>query len=243
MIRRTVKSMLRRCGFELRRYRLSTSESARMAAMLASHRVDVVFDVGANVGQFVLHLREIGYRGRVISFEPLSVAHEVLSRTAGGDASWTVAPRAAIGYTDGEAEINIAGNSESSSVLPMLESHRRSAPESVYTGIERVPLRRLDTLASGYLEPSSRAFLKIDTQGYEHQVLEGAAAVLPRVVGVQLEMSLTPLYEGGRLMPEMVKALEHLGFELWGLNPAFVDPTSGRVLQVDGTFFRSRNDA
>jgi hypothetical protein len=83
-------------------------------------------------------------------------------------------------------------------------------------------------------------FLKIDTQGYEDRVLRGAVELLPRAVGLQLEMSLVSLYEGQRRFDEMYVELVGKGFELWSMSPAFVDPRSGRLLQVDATFFRSQ---
>ena len=63
------------------------------------------------------------------------------------DPLWDVYPRCAIGDHNGEVEINIAGNSESSSILPMLESHRSAAPDSAYQGKEIVPIKTLDDVA------------------------------------------------------------------------------------------------
>jgi hypothetical protein len=81
-------------------------------------------------------------------------------------------------------------------------------------------------------------FLKIDVQGFEPQVLEGAARLLDRTQGVQLELSLAPLYEGQTLFLPLVDWLAKKGFELWALIPGFIDNKTGRMLQVDGIFFR-----
>jgi hypothetical protein len=150
-----------------------------------------------------------------------------------------VAERAAIGDRDGEIDIHVSANSFSSSALDLLESHLRTAPESRYVGRERSPLRRLDGIAAPYLRPDSVTLLKIDTQGFEDKVLDGAAGILPRVDGMQLELSLVALYADQKLMPEMLERLRGLGFALWGAWPELVDPDTGRVLQVDATFFRS----
>lgn len=88
--------------------------------MLKAHEVNLVFDIGANAGQFAQSLRELGYRGRIVSFEPQSEAREQLERAASVDPLWEVAPKAAIGAEDGEIELNLAANSISSSLLPML---------------------------------------------------------------------------------------------------------------------------
>lgn len=234
-----VRRIIRNFGLDIRRYRPASSESAQLQAMLSSHGVDLVFDVGANIGQFGQFLRNAGYKGRIVSFEPMSSARGRLLEVSKSDPLWEIAPQAAIGNEDGEIELNIAGNSVSSSVLRMLDAHSSAAPGSSYSGSEMVPLRRLDSLAPDYLLTDSVPFLKVDTQGYEDRVLGGAADTLQRVIGLQLELSLIPLYEGQILYDELVPRLKDLGFELWGMTPAFIDPTSGRLLQVDATLFRS----
>src|SRR5690242_4792078 len=118
-IRRTAN----RCGVDITRYRPAASESGRLAAMFAHHGVNLVLDVGANVGQFAQGLRRAGYSGRILSFEPLAQAHGRLLSAARSDPNWTIAPRVAIGDQEGEIEIHVSGNSVSSSVLDMLERH------------------------------------------------------------------------------------------------------------------------
>lgn len=155
-----------------------------------------------------------------------------------GDVLWEAGPRVAVGAEDGEVDIHVAGNSVSSSVLQMLNAHSAAAPGSGYVGIERVPMRRLDTIGFEFVRPDSVVFLKIDTQGYEREVLRGASELIRASVGCQLELSLVPLYESQALYAEMLNELQGLGFDLWSIVPAFVDPKSGRLLQVDATFFR-----
>jgi hypothetical protein len=127
----------------------------------------------------------------------------------------------------------------SSSILPMLDAHGIAAPQSRYEGSETVPLRTLDSAASQYVTPESRTFLKVDTQGYERQVLDGARTILSTVTGVSLEVSLIPLYSGQQLMPEIVEHMQKSGFGLWGVVPAFVVAQTGRTLQLDAVFFRT----
>ena len=143
-----------------------------------------------------------------------------------------------MGDQDGEIEIHIAGNSVSSSVLPMMEAHSSAAEGSAYVGIEKTPIFRLDSVAPSYLAQSSRPFLKIDTQGYEWQVLDGARETLSQCQGVLCELSLVPLYEGQHLWMEMIQRLESEGFTLWSIQKGFTDLRDGRTLQVDATFFR-----
>jgi FkbM family methyltransferase len=232
------KRILQRFGLELRNFSVEKSENARFLTMLSYHQVNTIFDIGANEGQFGSMIRNFGYKGKIISFEPLTHARKRLHKISQNDRLWKVAPQSAIGEVNGEIEIHIAGNSESSSVLNMLESHIKAAPNSKYIGSERVPLRTLDTLAIDYTENNSIVFLKIDTQGYEEKVMNGAHKLMKNIVGLQIEISLVPLYEGHSLLDEMLLNLKEKGFELWGLSTVFSDPDTAQLLQIDATFFR-----
>jgi hypothetical protein len=106
----------------------------------------------------------------------------------------------------------------------MLTAHSSAAPGSAYLGHESAPLITLDSVAPPYLEAAEAPFLKIDTQGYEWHVLDGALATLPKVRGIQMELSLIPLYEGQRLWRKCIERLDAEGFVLWALQPVFVDP-------------------
>jgi FkbM family methyltransferase len=233
-----IKRLARHLGIDLRAYRPARSEAARLARFLACHQIDTVLDVGANSGQYARYLRSIGYRGRIICFEPLSVAHAALTRWADKDPGTTVAPRQALGYGTGLIAINVSANSESSSILSVSETHLQSEPGARSVAVETVQLGRLDTVALGYMSEAKRVFLKIDVQGYELSVLRGAADILPRICGLQLELSLYPLYVGEPLYREVIDAVESLGYTLHDLNPCFSDNATGRTYQLDGIFFR-----
>ena len=226
-----VRRLARKAGYDIRRFTPTSSPDAQLKAVFDCFGVDLVIDVGANIGQYGQLLRQLDYRGTILSFEPLADAHAALAAAAADDANWRVAPRMAIGASDGSIKINVAGNSASSSVLPMLDRHLAAAPGSAYRASEDVDLRRLSTAVSlaGFTAP----FLKIDTQGYERAVLDGAGAVLDAAVAVQAELSLMPLYDGGVGYREMLDRFEREGFELWSLWPGFADPASGRLLQAD----------
>ena len=237
-IKKHLRKIINARGFDLHRLTPSSNPAFQLLKALNHFDIDLVLDVGANVGQFASELRSVGYKGNLVSFEPLSAAHTALSEAAGRDPKWHVHPRSAIGDYDGEIEINIAGNSVSSSVLPMTELHSSAAEGSAYVGVESVPLCRLDSVAPAYLAKSRRPFLKIDTQGFEWQVLDGAVATLPKIHGIICELSLAPLYEGQLLWMDIIHRLETDGFTLWSIQKGFTDPRDGRTLQIDAIFFR-----
>jgi FkbM family methyltransferase len=223
-------------GLDVVPYRHTRHPIARRTRLFAQHGIDLVLDVGANAGQYGRFLRNIGYEGRIISFEPLSSAFAALEQTRRGDILWE-AHRVALGDHDGSATLNVSGNSESSSLLSMLPAHLEAYPDSRYVAVEQVPMTTLAGVI-GEAARGSRIFLKIDAQGYERQILEGARGELDRVTGVQVEMSIVPLYEGEPLMHQMIPFIADRGFILMSLEPGASDQRTGQLLQVDGLFFR-----
>ena len=237
-LKHLAKRLINVAGFELRRIKPKTNPAYQLLIGLKRFDIDLVFDVGANAGQFASELRDIGYAGEIVSFEPLSAASLSLSARAADDSKWHVHQRGAIGDFDGEIEINISGNSVSSSVLPMTEAHSSASIKSAYVGSEKVPIFKLDSVTPEYRAATHRTFLKIDTQGFEWQVLDGASETLAAAQGVLCELSLVQLYEGQRLWLDMIKRFEREGFTLWAIQRGFTDPRDGRTLQADAIFFR-----
>jgi len=200
---------------------------------------DVIFDVGANTGQFAQSLRASGYHGHIISFEPLSDAYATLAAAAASDPLWDVAERSALGGSDDWAEINIAANSYSSSLLPMLDLHREVAPQSAYQGTEPCRVTTLDSyIERTFSDPTILFGLKIDTQGYEAKVLAGLRRNHDRVKVIVCEMSLAPLYAHGPSMSELCHLLAELGYRCVALGPELEDPRTGELLQANGVFVK-----
>jgi len=238
MLSKTIKGLAHKAGFELHRLSPTTNPAFQLLKGLEHLGVNLVFDIGANTGQFSSGLRSVGYNGQIISFEPLPDAYQGLMAAAAYDPLWQVHPQSALGDVDGEIEINIAGNSVSSSVLPMLEAHSMAAAGSAYVDKVKVPITQLDFVAGEYLKGSENYFIKIDTQGFEWEVLDGARETLANAQGVLCELSLVPLYEGQHLWIDVMGRLESEGFTLWAIQKGFTDPHNGRTLQVDAIFFR-----
>jgi len=237
MIKQCIKNALRNMGYDLIRYDPASHPYARRKKLLDVYGVNVVMDVGANAGQYAKSLRSIGYKGNIISFEPLSSAYDELKENADGDELWE-AIHCAIGNGDGKIEINISGNSFSSSILKMLPAHEKSAPNSKYIGKEEVEIRKLDSVFGEVCRTDQSIYLKIDTQGFEKSVIEGAENVLSFIHTIQLEMSLTPLYEDELLFNEMYQLLYQKGYRMVAIEQGFADEKTGQLLQVDGIFHR-----
>lgn len=232
-----IKKFLWTLGCDISRFSPESHPLARRKQLLDSNEIDVVVDVGANIGQFGHQLRALSYQGRIFSYEPLRSAFKVLEVKSGRDKKWQ-AFNLGLGDIEEKRSINISGNSYSSSLLEMLPSHSNVEPSSAYIGQETITLTTLDSIFDTILTPQDQIYLKIDTQGYESKVLEGAQASLEHIPLVQIEMSLVPLYLGAPLLQEMLSLMEELGYTLVSVEPAFTDPVSGRLLQVDGVFQR-----
>lgn len=238
------RSAVRHAGFDIRRFPVG-HPTHDLVSQLAFHAITCVFDVGANEGGYARSLRKFGYRGRIVSFEPVADAFARARRAAARDRAWEVV-QLALGAETTTATINVAGNGgHSSSLLTMLREHERVQPSAAYVRTEVVEQRAFDEVAPTLLSPDDRVLLKLDVQGYERQVLEGAEATLARgaVHGLQLEMSFVPLYDGGWLYDETLAWARGRGFELTRIIPGFTDHASGRMLQADGLFFRPYSGA
>lgn len=227
---------LRRALNKLRKRPKETPD--KLAAVIKDHRIDVVLDVGGNHGQTGEFLRQIGYRGRIVSFEPLPSAHAVLSEKAKDDPNWEVAPRMAIGAEPGTGIIHESEASDVSSLLPATaEMHAAFHKTRVVQDVE-TEIHSLDELFDSYVKPGERVLLKIDTQGFEKAVLDGAQDSLPRIAGVKIELSLFPLYEGEALYIDLLPVLHQAGFETYMLTETNFSVDLRRQLQVDAVMFR-----
>lgn len=231
--------LLRRYGLDIVRLENTTMEYQAVVDTIRASGASIVLDVGANAGQFGDLVLDTGFRGHLISFEAIEEVHRELVRHAKKRSStWAVAPCLALGSERGHAELNVSGNSVSSSLLPMRREHVVALPTSTYVSTEQVRVERLDDVAPQLMPDQGMVFLKIDTQGFELEVLKGAKGILPRIVAIQIEMSLVPLYEGAPVFLDALSYMESLGFELFSLVCGFKNKETGRLLQVDGVFLR-----
>lgn len=188
---------------------------------LDSRKVDLVFDVGANDGHFGLWLRESGYRGGIVSFEPIRALFDRLEARAQEDEAWEAHP-VALGEKPGTARINVSASAVFSSLRPHREAATTFDPEAVPVRTEEIAIATLDAFAP--LHAGRTCFLKIDTQGFEQQVLLGARATLPMLQGVQLELPIIHLYSGVWGMSEAISFMAGQGFVVAQIRPVNYHP-------------------
>lgn len=240
MIWGLIKQAVKPIAFSnMHRYGLELTRTMSLASFLSFNRVDLVVDVGANEGQFARKLRWQGYDGPILSFEPISSVFETLSGHVAKDRLWD-ARRLAIGAEQGEAEINVALASDLSSMKPVSQFGLGWDARVETVKVEKVKVARLDDELRGV--PGRRLFLKIDTQGFEREVMQGAPETLERCVGLMLELPVEHIYDD---MWSFGQALNHL--DALGFVPAQIrhvasighDPTS--YVEFDCVFRRKRD--
>ena len=198
---RLVKSGFDRLGLEFQR-------STTLRRFLSTHPIDLVVDAGANLGQFAGLVRSKGYKGRIWSFEPVGHVFDAVAARAKSDPSWQVS-KLALGDKPGEAEINVSNNHTLSSFLPA-SSMLASYDAADGTVRETVRVETLDRVLKD--DPARSIFLKLDVQGFEKPVLEGAKGTLERVHALYVELPVEHLYEGEWTFAEAIAYLDALGF-------------------------------
>ena len=206
--------------------------------LLALQGIDTVLDVGANVGQYARLLRSWGYRGRIISFEPLSAAFRQLKARADGDPAWQVF-NIGLGERETTATIHISANTVYSSLLPATPALHAYDAQSGAVATETITVRRLDMVLPEVCGGPGNIFLKVDTQGYERQVLAGAGELLAGFKGIQLELSEIPMYAGESTFMEMTRLMAERGFRIGLLRPFAHDPRTKLLVQSDVVFVPS----
>ncbi len=207
-VKKYFKKLLRQFGFDIIKFTPSSHPIASLKLLLNSYQIDLVLDVGANIGQFGEFLRQnLNYKKDIISFEPLYREFEILKSKVESDKHWTVY-NIALGDFDGTSEINVSENSYSSSILNMMLTHLEAAPNSRYIRREPIKVKKLDSIFDNICHSSKTIFMKIDTQGFEDKVLKGAEESLQKIPLIQLEMSLTLLYDGQILFDELFELMK-----------------------------------
>ena len=214
------------------------NNSYRLTLSLREKNINYILDIGANEGQFVKELRFYGYKDKVVSFEPLLEAHKKLTEISKNDNDWEIFRPLALGNKNTKNIINISKNSVSSSILNMSEEHIVNAPESRFIGKQSIEEIKLDDIFNELKIENKNLFLKIDTQGYEFQVLEGVQKNLYLFKGILVEVSLSELYEGQKPWLEIINLIQSHGFKLWSVDRGFTNKKNGKTLQMDLCFFK-----
>jgi len=238
-----VERLFRGLGYVIEpawRYSPNTLET-HLAALLRMQAITCVLDVGANVGQYHDRVRHsVRFDGHVVSFEPVAANFAQLERKAPSDPRWSLF-HCALGAENTRSQINVMRETQLSSFLsPDHTAVKEYTHQNDVVYREEIEVR---TLADAFREieqraiPTDRCYLKLDTQGYDLQVLEGAKPVLDRVFAMQMEMPLLPIYKGMPSLSDGLATVSGLGFDATGLFPVARDSRL-RLVELDCVFTR-----
>lgn len=230
--------LLRRFGITVTRSR-NVDPGLRLAIarqhVLSKLEISRVLDIGANRGQWALETFKGGYSGEIFSFEPTGAAFQVLNSITSSNVSWT-ALNVAVGSHKGTEVMNISANEElSSSFLEMGYEHSRAAPHSEFVSLEEVKVVTIDN----YIPLSSRVFLKIDTQGYEYEILKSIQKESwESIDALEIEVSFVPAYVNGIFAEEVIRFLRERSFRPYRLENGLARTGFGQLIQADILFVK-----
>ncbi|MDQ7799473.1 MAG: FkbM family methyltransferase [Candidatus Edwardsbacteria bacterium] len=236
-IKRKLHKIMNGFGFDIVRYQPNSTPDEKLLQLLTYYKINTVIDIGASNGGYAKRLRGLGYRNKIISFEPLRSPYAELVKYSERDPLWYV-HNYGFGNTNMSSIINVAENSDSSSLLEMLPAHEVAAPHAKYVGKEEIKIKKLDTVFSEFIGPNDIVYLKIDAQGYEHMILKGGNNSLEKINTIQVELSLIPLFKGQLTFDNLIDLLKQKGYTMVSVEPGFRNKLTGQLLQFDGIFHR-----
>jgi len=224
LVKKTIKNILRSSGYAVKKVAIDNIDE-NLRVLFKTLEVNCVLDVGAHFGEYAQSLRDLGYKNKIISFEPLKSNFEILSNKAKYDDNWDVY-NFALGRTNSTSDINVSNDTVFTSFLNATEySNEQFGTKTHISRQERVEIFTLDSVfkqcCNGVNEP--KVFLKLDTQGYDLEVVAGAKESLGKVIGIQSEVSVKKIYED---MPDWLNAIalySSLGYEVTGMYPVSRD--------------------
>jgi FkbM family methyltransferase len=238
-VKNLVKKILGQFGYDLVRLPHPGSLGRHLQELFRDADINLVCDVGARHGEYSGELRGLGYRGWITSFEPVAENFRTISANRRGDKYWK-GFNMALGSEPATLKINVtAGSAMSSFREPNEYARSEFTEDAVITGTEAVDVRTVAAMLPELKElvPDPRIFLKLDTQGFDLEVLKGAEPVLKHVRALQSEVSVKPIYENMPPYAEAIAAYQSHGFELAGLYPVHVDKC-GAVIEFDCVMIR-----
>jgi FkbM family methyltransferase len=196
-------------------------QATYLRKLFRSFDIDCVIDVGANLGQYHDFLRdEVEFKGEVISFEPIPSLAAELERRAKSDRHWTV-HQCALGAAGGTALLNVMSSTTFSSFLKPKHCMQRFRSSNDVREQVAVPVKTLDDFLPDLMNDLGveRPYLKLDTQGFDLEVVRGAPQSMSKICALQTEASVRPIYEGMPTFPTVLEQLEALGFAPSGIFP------------------------
>lgn len=234
------QTFFRLFGLQISYFNPSNAEIALIDYLLSKYNIKTVVDVGANEGQFALKLLNKNYyKGKIISFEPVSSSFQQLLKNSQQASNWAVV-QCAVGDSTGQVPINISQNSVSSSLRKVNAHTVEAEAGTAIVNTEMVSINTLDTLLKAH-QWQNDLWLKIDVQGFEREVLQGASETLKQAKVVQIELAVIPSYEQSPYLEEIIATMRASGFLLYSIMNGFRNYKTGQMYEMEGFFIRDNS--
>lgn len=240
-VNRLINSAARRRGYEITPiWRLEAQPLARhLKSIFNRYEIDCVMDVGGNKGQYHDFLRdEVGFEGLIITFEPVAQYVQLLRERAKSDLNWRIFAHA-LGAIETTMEINVTSSPGLNSFLEPSTTHVEGFWDQVSIKKETVQIKPLDLIFKELQTEFkfSKIYLKLDTQGFDLEVIKGGTQSLSEITALQSEASVKPIYQGMPNFNTTIKTCEDFGFELSGTFPVSLDDEL-RLIEFDCVMVR-----
>lgn len=237
MYKKIIKNIFKKFGLEIKKYNPQDDFNFLITRCIKKFQIDCFWDVGANIGQTGESIRKHGYTGNILSFEPQEEAYKKLLKNSFNDPKWKIYEKCGLGQ-NGFKKINISKNSVSSSFLEMENLHIDKNPESKFIKKEEVKIISLNEVFNKEKNSFKKNFLKIDTQGYEKEVLDSGENILDNFIGISCEISVQPLYKNEARFLDIINCLNTKGFEIYSIHNSYYEIDFGQTFSVDIVFIK-----
>jgi FkbM family methyltransferase len=241
-IKKSIHKLFQYFGYEfIKLGHFDQGLGSHLVKVFTSRDIDCVLDVGGNTGQYGTYLREIGYTGFIVSFEPVSSAFAALQKKTENDQKW-ICYNIALGDQAGEREINVFSDTQFSSFLQASDYSKSMWQDIRSSTSEITTIARLDDLFADIREKTSagRYFLKLDTQGFDLNVFRGARESLKDIYAMQSELSLISVYRGMQNSFAGIEQYRVSGFFISGLFPINIEKGLA-VIEYDCVLVKQEN--
>ena len=229
-MKKFIKEIVNWLGYEVKRKRQN---------FFSKNKIDLIIDVGAHKGEFSKSILSDNYNTKIISFEPQLKIYGILLKNSKKYKNWIIHERCGIGRRKENLFINVMSETTCSSYLEPNKKLLSIDPSSKVIKKENTKIITLNYLFSNKYKLKKNTFLKIDTQGYDKFVLEGASSILKKILFVQLEVSIDPLYVNETNYEDMIKYMKKKDFIVWKIGD-IIENLKGKTMSFDIIFKNSR---
>ncbi len=235
-LKKAIHHFTRKLGFDFYALKDRVEKENQKLIWLRDKNIKSVIDIGANVGQFATKIRGVNQTAKIYCFEPIASCFYTLVNSFKNDVNFTPF-NFACGDTTEKLEINVNNYSPSSSLLEIEKLHVDNFKHTTVHTKETIQVDLLDNLID--IEKLNHPVLiKIDTQGFEKKVINGAKKTIAKADIILIELSYQKLYKNQSLFHEIYSMLYNMGFQYCGNMEELLSPIDGLPLQSDGIFIK-----